>query len=137
MATFEELAGDYVGAPRLRPGAEDSLKPAEVKALLREAQPAPLELRPDGSFRHRGALDGRFEIEGCRLRFAPASFDGLTHEAMRQRAEDAGREFGLGWLFNPFELEIEADGTMATAESGVVQVAYTRKKGKRESPPPS
>ena len=131
MATFAELAGSYVGAPRLRPGAEDSLKPAEVRALLREAQPAPLELRPDGSFRHRGALDGRFEIDGCRLRFAPASFDGMTCEAMRQRAEDMGRDFGLGWLFETFELEVEPDGTMATVEPGVVQVAYTRKAGKR------
>jgi hypothetical protein len=126
LATFAELAGDYVGAPRLRPGAEDSLKPAEAKALLREAQPAPLELRPDGTFRHRGALEGRFEIEGGLLRFAPASFDGLSHEAMRQRAEDAGREFGLGWLFDPFEMDVEETG-LATVSESVVQVAYTRK----------
>ena len=120
------LAGNYVGTPRLRPGAEDSLKPAEAKALLREAAPAPLELRADGTFRHRGALEGRVHLEGCRLRFEPASFDGMTYEAMRARAEDAGREFGLGWIFDPFELEIEDDGTMATVTTGVVQVAYTR-----------
>ncbi len=131
MATYEELAGNYVGAPRLRPGAEDSLKPAEVKALLREAQPAPLELKPDGRFRHRGALDGCYRIEGSRLCFSPESFDGMTHASMRQRAEEAGREFGLGWLFDPFELEIEGDGTMATVSEGVVQVAYTRKAGKK------
>ncbi len=122
-----ELAGCYVGAPRLRPGAEDSLKPAEVRALLREAAPAPLELRADGTFRHRGALEGRFALDGSTLRFAPVSFDGMTHESMRERAKDAGREFGLGWLFDPFEIEIEADGTMATVCEGVVQVAYTRK----------
>lgn len=127
MATFSTLAGNYVGAPRLRPGAEDSLKPAEAKALLREAQPAPLELKEDGGFRHRGALDGRYAIDGTLLRFEPASFDGMTHEAMRARAEDAGREFGLGWIFDPFELEIEADGLLVTAGPGVVQVAYTRK----------
>lgn len=122
-----------MGTPRLRPGAEDSLKPAEVRALLREAQPAPLELRADGTFKHRGALEGCFDLDGETLRFAPASFDGMTHESMRERAEDAGREFGLGWLFNPFELAIEADGTMATVAEGVVQVAYTRApmKGRR------
>ena len=132
MATLAELAGNYVGTPRLRPGAEDSLKPAEAKALLREASPAPLELRADGTFRHRGALEGAFFLEGDRLRFSPASFDGMTHESMRQRAEDAGREFGLGWLFDTFELEIEPDGTMATVNEGVVQVAYTRKEGKKK-----
>lgn len=131
MATLAELAGNYVGTPRLRPGAEDSLKPAEAKALLREASPAPLELRADGTFKHRGALEGSFGLEGNLLRFSPVSFDGMTHEAMRERAEDAGREFGLGWLFDPFELEIEADGTMATVNEGVVQVAYTRKEGKK------
>lgn len=120
-----------MGEPRLRPGAEESLKPAEVRVLLREAQPAPLELRADGGFRHRGALEGTYTIEGETLRFAPASFDGMTHAGMRERAEDAGREFGLGWLFEPFELEIEADGTMATVSEGVVQVAYTRKAGKK------
>ena len=55
----------------------------------------------------------------------------MTHESMRQRAEESGREFGLGWLFDPFELEIEDDGTMATVNEGVVQVAYTRKAGKK------
>ncbi len=54
----------------------------------------------------------------------------MTHDSMRRRAEEAGREFGLGWLFDPFELEIEADGTMATVSEGVVQVAYTRKEKK-------
>jgi hypothetical protein len=132
LATLAELAGNYVGTPRLRPGAEDSLKPAEAKALLREASPAPLELRADGTFKHRGALEGSYRMDGNRLQFAPASFDGMTHEEMRQRAEDAGREFGLGWLFDPFELEIEPDGTMATVNEGVVQVAYTRKEGKKK-----
>ena len=127
---MEELAGEYVGAPRLRPGAEDSLKPTEIRALLREAQPAPLELRPDGTFRHRGALEGRFSVDGGTLRFAPSCFDGMTHAAMRERAEDAGREFGLGWLFDPFELALEDDGTMATVTPSVMQVAYTRKKKK-------
>lgn len=121
------LSGSYVGAPRLRPGAEDSLKPAEAKALLREAQPSPLELREDGTFRHRGALEGCFTIDGKRLRLVPSSFDGLTHETMRSRAEAAGREFGLGWLFDPIELEIEDDGLIVTAGPSVVQVAYTRK----------
>jgi hypothetical protein len=125
-----ELAGNYVGTPRLRPGAEDSLKPAEVKALLREASPAPLELRADGTFRHRGALEGSYKLEDGLLKFKPASFDGMTHEGMLQRAEEAGREFGLGWLFDPFEMVIEADGTMATVCDGVVQVAYTRKAAK-------
>jgi len=124
------LAGNYVGTPRLRPGAEDSLKPAEVKALLREAAPAPLELRADGTFRHRGALEGCVLLKGGRLQFEPASFDGMTKEAMRARAEDAGREFGLAWIFEPFELEIEEDGTMATVTTGVVQVAYTRAEPK-------
>lgn len=131
MATFTDLAGHYVGAPRLRPGAEDSLKPAEARALLREAQPAPLELREDGTFKHRGALEGCYSVEGERVRCVPASFDGMTHESMRERAEDAGREFGLGWIFDPFELTIEGDGTMATVSESVVQVAYTRKIGKR------
>ena len=130
MATLAELAGSYVGAPRLRPGAEDSLKPAEARALLREARPAALELRADGSFRHRGAVEGLFAIEGDRLRCIPASFDGMTHAAMRARAEEAGREFGLGWLFDPFELVIEADGGLATVSEGVVQVVYaSRAKG--------
>ena len=120
-----------MGVPRLRPGAEDSLKPTEVRALLRDAQPSPLELRADGSFKHRLALEGRYEIEGARVRCVPASFDGMTHESMRRRAAEAGREFGLGWLFDSFEMEIEADGTMATVSESVVQVAYTRKIGKR------
>lgn len=127
MATLTELAGSYVGAPRLRPGAEASLKPSEIRALLREAQPAPLELRADGTFKHRGALEGHCTVEGSRVRCAPASFDGMTHESMRKRAESSGREFGLGWLFDPFELELEPDGTMATVTASVVQVAYTRK----------
>ena len=131
MPTFTDLAGSYVGAPRLRPGAEDSLKPAEVRALLREAQPAPLDLRADGTFRHRGALEGRYSVEGGTVRCVPSSFDGMTHESMRARAEDAGREFGLGWIFDPFELAIEGDGTMATVSGSVVQVAYTRKAAKR------
>lgn len=120
-----------MGAPRLRQGAEESLKPAEIRALLREAQPAPLELRVDGTFRHRGALEGSYTVDGSLVRCAPASFDGMTHEAMRARAEEAGREFGLGWIFDPFELELEADGTIATVSAGVVQVAYTRKTTKR------
>lgn len=120
-----------MGAPRLRPGAEDSLKPAEVKALLREAQPAPLELRADGTFRHRGALEGKYTIRESRLQFEPESFDGMTHAGMRERAEDAGREFGLAWLFDPFVLEIEDDGAMATCSEGVVQVVYTRKASKK------
>ena len=131
VATFAELAGSYVGAPRLRPGAEDSLKPTEAKALLRDAQPSLLELRADGTFRHRGALEGAFALDGTRLRCVPSSFDGMTHDAMRGRAEDAGREFGLGWLFDAFELEIEADGTLATVGESVVQIAYVRKVGKR------
>jgi len=126
------LAGNYVGTPRLRPGAEASLKPAEAKALLREAAPAPLELRADGTFRHRGALEGKVRVEGDRLSFEPVSFDGMTHDAMRARAEDAGREFGLDWIFDPFELELEEDGTMATVSSGVVQVAYTRAEAKKK-----
>ena len=96
MATLAELAGSYVGAPRLRPGAEDSLKPTEVRALLRDAQPSPLELRADGTFKHRGALEGSFVIEGARVRCLPSSFDGMTHASMRKRAEESGREFGLG-----------------------------------------
>ncbi len=119
-----------MGAPRLRPGTEDSLKPAEIRALLREAQPAPLELRADGTFRHRGALEGRYTVEGALVRCAPTSFDGMTHESMRGRAEDAGREFGLAWIFDPFDLEIEDDGTMATVSPSMVQVAYTRKAKK-------
>ena len=130
VATLAELAGGYVGTPRLRAGAEDALKPAEVRALLREAQPSPLELRADGTFRHRGALEGLVSLDGDVLRFAPVSFDGMTHESMRERAEEAGREFGLGWIFDPFEIEIEADGTLATVSQGVVQVAYVR-KGKK------
>lgn len=131
MPTFTDLAGHYVGAPRLRPGAEDSLKPAEVRALMREAQPAPLELRADGTFRHRGALEGCYSVEGDTVRCVPESFDGMSHDSMRKRAEDAGREFGLGWIFDPFELTIEGDGTMATVSESVVQVAYTRKGARR------
>ena len=127
MARFSDLAGHYVGTPRLRPGAEDSLKPAEARALLREAQPAPLELRADGTFRHRTALEGCYSVEGETVRCVPAAFDGMTHASMRERAEAAGREFGLGWIFDPFELQIEGDGTMATVSESVVQVAYTRK----------
>ena len=119
-----------MGAARLRPGAEASLKPAEIKALLREAQPASLTLHEDGAFRHRNALEGRFTIEGGVLRFVPDVFDGMTHASMRARAEESGREFGLGWLFDPFELIIEADGTMATVTPSVMQVAYTRKPKK-------
>lgn len=126
MPTFADLAGHYAGAPRIRPGAENSLSPAELKGLLREAAPAPLELREDGTYRHRGAVEGRCTLDGVNLRLQPVSFDGMTLAQMRTRAEEMGREFGLAWLFDPIDLVVEDDGTLATAGSGVVQVAYTR-----------
>ena len=110
------LCGAYLGLKKVRDGREDELSPKERKELAKAKPNVDLELRTDGSFR-RQVTEGTWEIEGSRLRFHPHTFGGETLDAMRQRAEDSGRMFGLAFVFDSFDLEA-AEGALQTPDDG-------------------
>jgi hypothetical protein len=126
MPDLRELAGTYSGRFRVRPGMERDLAPAERKKLLKQTDPVSLDLRADGTFTFKGSAEGRVAMTGTTLVCQPASVCGTTREQMERAAEEAGRVFGLAWLFQPFELTIEGDLLVSREASSVVYTEFTR-----------
>jgi hypothetical protein len=120
------LCGTYLGLKKVREGREDELSPKERKELAKAKPNVDLELRPDGTFR-RQVTEGTWTVESGRVRFQPVTFGGETLAAMRQRAEDSGRMFGLAFVFDPFEMEA-ADGILFTPDDGNALVTEFRRE---------
>ena len=126
MAEFDDLAGSYVGRPRIREGMEGQLAAPEKMRFLKSTETIPLELKPDGSFLYKKTTQGQCRREGDRLFFQPAVFNGTTKEQMERSAEEAGRVFGLAWLFNPFSLKIAGSGVLVSDDRSIIYTEYTR-----------
>jgi hypothetical protein len=121
-----EVAGTYLGKSKVRPGMEKCLAPIEKKRLSRGDEFCPLDLNRDGTFLHKGTTSGVFEVRGDKISFQPKKLNGQSLESMQQAAIEAGRAFGLAWLFDPFELQIVGETLQSTNPGGVVYVEYTR-----------
>jgi hypothetical protein len=126
MPDLDQLAGYYVGRCRVREGMEAALVPAEKKRFLKTQEEIALELHANGAFVHRRTTSGRFAIQAGRLDFTPVEFNGLTEKAMRQAAEEAGRAFGLAWLFKPFSLDVVGTTLRSTEDRSLIYVEYVR-----------
>ncbi len=127
MPDIKDLAGSYLGRCRVRDGMEGALAPAERNRFLKNTETLPLELRDDWTFSHKGTTEGSFTQDGEVLNLVPISFAGLTEPQMRQAAEDAGRTFGLGWLFAPFQLKISGEALVSGDDKALVYTEYLRK----------
>lgn len=121
----EELAGRYVGKPAPRPGREDELSPVERKRYMGSKEAYPLELRADGTFVHKDATVGRWEIEGNVLKLVPETFMGKTFAQQLAECEEQGRQFRFAFVYEPFDLEIAGDA-LVTAGGGIIAIVYER-----------
>ena len=108
---------------------EDSLTAGERKRFLKTAEEIPLELAQDGGFVHNRSTKGTFTVAPNVIWFRPESVQGLTLEVMQKAAEDAGREFGLAWLFTPFELLIKDTALVTADEKSVIYTEYLKSSG--------
>ncbi len=126
MLSLEDLVGSYQGRCRVREGMENALGPAEKKRFLKSNEAVPLELRADGSFFFKKTTEGRCDLKGETLIFIPLAVSGMTEAQMRQAAEEAGRVFGLAWLFAPFELKVLGETLVSPDEKGVIYTEYVR-----------
>lgn len=127
MAAIDpSLCGAYLGLKRVREGREDELSPKERKELAKAKPNVDLELRPDGTFR-RQVTEGTWTPEEGKLVFQPVTFGGETLAAMRQRAEESGRMFGLAFVFDPFELEATPEA-LYTPDDGSPMVTEFRRE---------
>lgn len=127
MPDPQELAGSYVGRFCVRKGMESDLAPAEKKKLLKNTDTFPLELRTDGTFTYKGSTDGKYLVAGNTISLLPTSVSGSTLADMERAASEAGRVFGLSWLFAPFELLIEGDVLVTAETRSVIYTEFVRK----------
>jgi hypothetical protein len=105
---------------------ESALSPAEKKKLLKNAETFPLELREDGTFTYKGSSVGTYVVDGKTIHLQPVSVSGSTLADMERAANEAGRTFGLAWLFSPFQLAIE-DSVLVTANAkSVIYTEFVR-----------
>lgn len=126
MPDLSDLAGSYKGRYCVRPGKEDQIAPAERKKLLKQSDPASLIIRADGTFTYKGGTEGRIDRKGATLTCRPTSVSGATLEQMEQAAREAGRTFGLAWLFRPFELRIEGEVLICAEADSVIHTEFRR-----------
>jgi hypothetical protein len=126
MAAIDpSLCGAYLGLKRVRDGREDELSPKERKELAKAKPNVDLELRPDGTFR-RQVTEGTWTPAEGKLIFQPVTFGGETLEAMRQRAEESGRMFGLAFVFDPFEMEAAGDALFTPDDGSALVTEFRR-----------
>jgi len=126
MPHLKDLVGTYVGRCRVRAGMESALGAAEKKRFLKHTEAVRLELRADGTFSHKSTTEGRYTCAGDHVSFVPTVVSGLTEDQMRRSAEEAGRVFGLAWLFTPFELKVQGEILVTPDERAVVYTEYVR-----------
>ena len=112
----ERLCGTYLGRREVREGRQDEVSPKERRALAKGEEALELVLSRNGTF-SKQVTEGTWKREGDRVRFTPRTFNGDTLEAMRDRTEAMGRRFGLAFLFDPFELQIEG-ADLSTPDDG-------------------
>jgi hypothetical protein len=129
MSDFHELAGSYIGQLRVREGMEKELSAAERAKFKKSTERVALVLRADGSFHYKGTTEGVCSREGDKLLFTPTAFNGQTLEAMEKAAFEAGRMFGLAWLFNAFELRVAGEVLVSTDDRAVMYMEYLREGG--------
>ena len=127
MAETPKICGDYIGRTKIREGMEASLTPVERKKIIKNEEVCPLILNSDGTFNHKKTTSGRYEVKGNRIFFKPEQFNGVSLQAMKQAADQAGRSFGLAWLFDPFELQIDGESLVSGQPSAVIYTEYLRK----------
>ncbi|HWD41702.1 MAG TPA: hypothetical protein VG944_22865 [Fimbriimonas sp.] len=126
MGVDSILVGSYKGRTKIREGMEASLSPLDRKRFAKATEEYPLELASDGTFTHKVVTRGTFEVCGDRVTFQPRHFNGLTLDSMIRAAEEAGRTFGLAWLFNPFELLVRGEELVTPDEGSAVYIAYSK-----------
>lgn len=124
-ATDPSLCGAYLGLKKVREGREDELSPKERKELAKAKPNVDLELRPDGTFR-RQVTEGTWTLSEGKLVFQPVTFGGETLAAMRQRAEESGRMFGLAFVFDPFELEATPEALFTPDDGSALVTEFRR-----------
>jgi len=125
MSIDVSLCGKYLGLKKVREGREDELSPKERKELAKAKPDVDLELRPDGTFK-RQVTEGSWHQDDGKIVFEPKTFGGETKESMQQRAEESGRVFGLGFVFNPFELFIEGETLLTPDDGGPLVTEFRR-----------
>lgn len=126
MAAIDpSLCGAYLGLKRVRDGREDELSPKERKELAKAKPNVDLELRADGTFR-RQVTEGTWTREAEKVIFQPVTFGGETLAAMRQRAEENGRMFGLAFVFDPFELEATPEALFTPDDGSALVTEFRR-----------
>jgi hypothetical protein len=119
------IAGKYVGRSKVREGREAELSPQERKQLEKASNVVDLELRADGTF-SRQVTEGTWKETGDRLHFSPTRFGGKTKEEMERAAEEMGRAFGLGFVFNEFELIVKGEALWTADERSLIYIEFTR-----------
>jgi hypothetical protein len=120
------IAGSYIGKPKIREGMEACLAPVERKRIAKGTDLACLELKIDGTFVHKKTTWGVYQIVGRRILLRPREFNGASLETMKEGAENAGRSFGLAWLFDPFELFINGDTLETSSSASLIYTVYVR-----------
>jgi hypothetical protein len=105
---------------------ESHLAPVERKRLSKNDELCPLLLKSDGTFLHKKTTWGVFEIVGNRIMLKPKEFNGLSLDSMESAARNAGRAFGLSWLFDPFELLVVGERLESENHGGLIYVEYVR-----------
>jgi hypothetical protein len=118
------LAGMYQGSYHVQPGREGELTKDEVKRYLKSKENLSLDLRPDGTFSHKGISHGTWSSDGDRVLLHPMKFGNQTREEMERAATDSGRAFTLAFLFDPFELRCKGGALYSPDESALIFLCY-------------
>lgn len=126
MSRIEDLAGTYEGLQQIRPGREGDLSPMDRKRHAKSNEPQKLELLPNGQFVFKEATVGRYRLERSILFFEPQRFQGKTLAEMKAHCERSGHAFRLGFLFDPFQLQIEEEALVSTDPRSVIFTVYRR-----------
>jgi hypothetical protein len=123
----ETVTGTWVGKPCPRPGRENDLAPPERARYARSPERIPLELRPDGSFRHKESTEGTWDLQGPRIHLRPTRFMGRTLAEQQAVCEAEEREFRFAFVYEDWELEqASEDDKLVTPGESVIATVYER-----------